>query len=301
MRTTTSLIAISITLGDSGAAGGDDGAAAHVATTTGANAPTRPADAPSPAGNLDPPPLRATALPAGSRARASRRQPNSCCGLSPCRRATSDTLAPGPRLSTTMRALSSSDHRRRRPVPVISSIRRTDATASSVPPSGLLSTLCSSVWSNRSLMARHQATDHAPPKCGVRAPLTQEHPRPRPRRRVAWRNGDIDIRTGAKLLVLSQRPYLPIGALRRAVTYPNAAESRSVEQIAKVLAKVELGHLVARLDEDGSRDQTLSGGEKQRLAFARILLHRPDIIVLDEATATLDSASQDPLQASDVA
>src|SRR5262249_24730365 len=108
-----------------------------------------------------------------------------------------------------------------------------------------------------------------------------------------WGNGNIEVRAGAKLLVLPQRPYLPMGTLRRAVTYPGAAESRSVEQIARVLEKVELGHLVERLDEDRPWDQTLSGGEKQRLAFARILLHRPDIIVLDEATAALDSASQD--------
>jgi len=108
-----------------------------------------------------------------------------------------------------------------------------------------------------------------------------------------WGNGDIDVRAGAKLLVLPQRPYLPTGTLRRSVTYPDAAESRSVEQIANVLEKVELGHLVERLDEDGPWDQTLSGGEKQRLAFARVLLHSPDNVVLDEATAALDSPSQD--------
>ena len=107
-----------------------------------------------------------------------------------------------------------------------------------------------------------------------------------------WGGGDIEVRAGAKLLVLPQRPYLPVGTLRRAVTYPHAAESRSAEQIAKVLDKVELGHLVRRLDEDGPWDQVLSGGEKQRLACARVLLHRPDIIVLDEATAALDSRSQ---------
>src|SRR5262245_3275103 len=111
----------------------------------------------------------------------------------------------------------------------------------------------------------------------------------------AWScgNGDIDVRAGAKLLVSPQRPYLPIGSLRRAVSYPDAAESRSVEEIAKVLEKVGLDHLAGRLDEDRPWDQILSGGEKQRLAFARILLHRPDIIVLDEATAALDSQSQD--------
>jgi putative ATP-binding cassette transporter len=111
----------------------------------------------------------------------------------------------------------------------------------------------------------------------------------------AWScgNGDIDIRAGAKLLVSPQRPYLPMGTLRRAVSYPDAAESRSVEEIAKALEKVELDHLVERLDEDKPWDQILSGGEKQRLAFARILLYRPNIIVLDEATAALDSQSQD--------
>ena len=68
-----------------------------------------------------------------------------------------------------------------------------------------------------------------------------------------------------------------------------------MEEIAKVLKKVGLGHLAERLDEEGPWDQTLSGGEKQRLAFARIFLHRPDIIVLDEATAALDSPNQDQL------
>jgi putative ATP-binding cassette transporter len=58
---------------------------------------------------------------------------------------------------------------------------------------------------------------------------------------------------------------------------------------------VGLEHLVERIDEEGPWDQTLSGGEKQRLAFARIFLHNPDIIVLDEATAALDPKSQDKL------
>ncbi len=56
-----------------------------------------------------------------------------------------------------------------------------------------------------------------------------------------------------------------------------------------------LGHLVDRIEDEAPWDQTLSGGEKQRLAFARIFLHNPDIIVLDEATAALDPDSQDKL------
>ena len=110
-----------------------------------------------------------------------------------------------------------------------------------------------------------------------------------------WGKGDIEISAGGKLLVLPQRPYVPTGTLRRAVTYPDPAHSRSMAETAKVLEKVELGHLAEHLDEEAPWDQILSGGEKQRLAFARLFLHRPDIIVLDEATAALDSRSQDRL------
>ncbi|GIK80744.1 MAG: ATP-binding protein [Alphaproteobacteria bacterium] len=112
-----------------------------------------------------------------------------------------------------------------------------------------------------------------------------------------WGDGRIEIRSGAKLMLLPQRPYIPIGSLRRAATYPDAADSRSRDQVAAAFRRVGLAHLVDRIDEDAPWDQTLSGGEKQRLAFARIFLHSPDIIVLDEATAALDPESQDSLMA----
>jgi vitamin B12/bleomycin/antimicrobial peptide transport system ATP-binding/permease protein len=112
-----------------------------------------------------------------------------------------------------------------------------------------------------------------------------------------WGEGEVEIRAGARLLVLPQRPYVPMGTLRRAVTYPDAVDSWTAVEIANALKKVELGHLAHRLDDDAPWDQTLSGGEKQRLAFARLFLLRPDIVVLDEATAALDPASQDRLMA----
>jgi putative ATP-binding cassette transporter len=97
------------------------------------------------------------------------------------------------------------------------------------------------------------------------------------------------------MFLLPQRPYVPIGTLRRAATYPDAPDSRSVEDVATAFKQVGLEALVDKLDAEGFWDQTLSGGEKQRLAFARILLHNPDIVVLDEATAALDPKSQDKL------
>jgi putative ATP-binding cassette transporter len=112
-----------------------------------------------------------------------------------------------------------------------------------------------------------------------------------------WGGGTIEVQKGAKLMLLPQRPYVPIGTLRRAATYPDPAESRSVEEVAQAFRRVGLEHLIDRLDEEAPWDPTLSGGEKQRLAFARIFLHKPDIIVLDEATAALDPNSQDELMA----
>jgi vitamin B12/bleomycin/antimicrobial peptide transport system ATP-binding/permease protein len=110
-----------------------------------------------------------------------------------------------------------------------------------------------------------------------------------------WGGGSIEVKKGAKLMLLPQRPYIPIGTLRRAATYPDAPESRTVEDVVEALTRTGLDHLVDRIDDDAPWDQTLSGGEKQRLAFARIFLQNPDIIVMDEATAALDPDSQDKL------
>jgi putative ATP-binding cassette transporter len=110
-----------------------------------------------------------------------------------------------------------------------------------------------------------------------------------------WGEGRIEMRSGAKLSLVPQHAYLPAGTLRRALNYPETVDFRSEEEVTNVLNKVGLGHLAERLDQVGSWGQTLSGGEKQRLAFARIFLHRPDVIVLDEATAALDSQSENRL------
>ena len=110
-----------------------------------------------------------------------------------------------------------------------------------------------------------------------------------------WGGGKLEIQSGARLLMLPQRAYIPLGTLRRAVTYPKGIDEVPREEVAQAMDEVGLGHLVDRLDEDKSWDQTLSGGEKQRVAFARLFVHKPDIIVMDEATSALDPKSQEQL------
>ncbi len=79
---------------------------------------------------------------------------------------------------------------------------------------------------------------------------------------------------------MPQRAYVPVGTLRRAATYPRRAEDEDADEIARVLKLVGLDHLVDRIEEDAPWDQMLSGGEKQRLAFARILPFADGLSVL---------------------
>ncbi|MFL5106122.1 MAG: ABC transporter ATP-binding protein/permease [Xanthobacteraceae bacterium] len=110
-----------------------------------------------------------------------------------------------------------------------------------------------------------------------------------------WGGGRLEIQSDARLFLLPQRAYIPLGTLRRAVTYPDGIDEVPEKDVAEAMEQVGLGHLIDLLDEEKSWDQTLSGGEKQRVAFARLLVHKPDILVMDEATSALDPPSQEYL------
>ena len=105
-------------------------------------------------------------------------------------------------------------------------------------------------------------------------------------------SGSIAIPAKAKLMMLPQRPYFPVGSLKAAIVYPAEASAFSSDQVRDVLVSVGLPQLASRLEEEGHWNRMLSLGEQQRLGLARALLHAPQYLFLDEATASLDEASE---------
>jgi putative ATP-binding cassette transporter len=105
-------------------------------------------------------------------------------------------------------------------------------------------------------------------------------------------SGRIELPAQAYPLFLPTQPYLPIGTLREAVSYPSPAGTFSDTAITEALRLLDLEHLATRLDDSEPWDQQLSGDEQQRLTFARAFLHQPDWVIMDDATATLDEAME---------
>ncbi|MDO8399306.1 MAG: ABC transporter ATP-binding protein/permease [Bradyrhizobium sp.] len=107
-----------------------------------------------------------------------------------------------------------------------------------------------------------------------------------------WGSGTILTPPPGTMAFLPQRPYLPLGTLRNALSYPGATDAFPDADVRKALERCDLGSLIPKLDRTERWDKELSLGEQERLAFARLLLHKPGWVFLDEATAALDEDSQ---------
>ncbi|MDP8918930.1 MAG: ABC transporter ATP-binding protein/permease, partial [Pseudomonadota bacterium] len=103
-----------------------------------------------------------------------------------------------------------------------------------------------------------------------------------------WGSGRVRIPKPEDMMFLPQRPYLPLGTLRAAISYPASPEAFDDAQVREALERCGLGGFVEMLDRRERWDRSLSLGQQQRVAFARVLLHRPKWVFMDEATSALD-------------
>lgn len=110
-----------------------------------------------------------------------------------------------------------------------------------------------------------------------------------------WAYSEGDVYCPIHQLFLSQKPYLPQGSLLTALAYPNEEKAFNRDEMIEILKQVSLGHLQDRLDREQDWTRILSLGEQQRLAFARLLLHKPTVAFLDEATASMDEGLEDTM------
>ncbi|MDR1299879.1 MAG: ABC transporter ATP-binding protein/permease [Oscillospiraceae bacterium] len=107
--------------------------------------------------------------------------------------------------------------------------------------------------------------------------------------------GSVTEPEGKSVFMLPQKPYIPIGTLAEAICYPDDVDSYTKDQLVDALRDAGMDNFIPRLDEHGYWDTVLSGGEQQRVAVARAVLHKPDYMFFDEATASMDEPSEQEL------
>jgi len=108
-----------------------------------------------------------------------------------------------------------------------------------------------------------------------------------------WPYAGGDVRRSRDAMFIPQLPYFPNGTLREALAYPEPANRYPEAEMQAALSEALLPHLAGELDRVDAWGQKLSGGEKQRLAIARVLLKQPQWVFADEATSALDAASEE--------
>jgi putative ATP-binding cassette transporter len=107
-----------------------------------------------------------------------------------------------------------------------------------------------------------------------------------------WGGGTIRLPDPSTMMFMAQRPYLPLGTMRSAITYPNPPDAFEKADVEAVVKRVGLAEFLPVLDFETRFDKSLSLGQQQLVGFARLLLHRPSWVFLDEATSALDEVSQ---------
>ena len=107
-----------------------------------------------------------------------------------------------------------------------------------------------------------------------------------------YASGEINLPEKQRVMYLPQRPYMPIGTLAEAILFPDKKQPELEKHLEQVLQDCRLENFIPRLQEVASWSEQFSPGEQQRIAFARVLLHKPDWVFLDESTSMLDLANE---------
>ncbi len=110
-----------------------------------------------------------------------------------------------------------------------------------------------------------------------------------------YANGEVIFPSQQNIMYLSQKAYMPIGSLAAAILFPDEDNQALRPMIEDALIKCHLAHLIPKLNEVAAWSEKLSPGEQQRIAFARVLLHRPNWVFMDESTSMLDIGNEDYL------
>ena len=105
-------------------------------------------------------------------------------------------------------------------------------------------------------------------------------------------SGEISLPKNKNIMYLPQKPYMPVGTLEEALLFPDDIGYLSEEKLIQLLHDVHLPELVDQLNRATMWSEHLSSGELQRVAFIRVLIHKPDWVFLDETTSALDIESE---------